>query len=111
VAIGTAAALFPRSSLRFLGFDAESASAQVLARMAGARDLALAGLIGANLDDSERLREATWSGVTVDAGDAAAFLIAGLRQPELRRAAALSAPLALAATAAGCWLAGRLDQG
>lgn len=106
--IGSAALLAARPALRTLGFDEESSSARVLGRMAGARDLALAGLIADNLNDRARLRDATLAAVAADGADAAIFLVAGARHPELRRAAVLSAPPALAAVAGGLWLASRL---
>ena len=107
VAIGAAALLATRPALRGLGFDPESSSARVLGRMAGGRDLALAGLLVAALDDRRALRQSTWSACAVDAVDAAIFLAAG-RHPEMRRAAALSAPFAAAAAVSEAWLARRL---
>lgn len=108
VGIGTAALLAARPALGALGFDAESPSTRVLGRMAGARDVALASLIASRLDDPAALREATLAAVAADAADAAIFIAAGVRSPQVRRAAALSAPPALAAVAGGLWLANRL---
>jgi hypothetical protein len=106
--IGAVALLAAEPALRRLGFDGRSGSARVLGRMAGARDIALAGLLAVGLDDRARLRGATLAAVAADAADAAIFLGAGAKDPELRRAAALSAPAALAAVGAGLWLARRL---
>ena len=105
--IGAAALLAAEPALRGLGFDAGSGSARVLGRMAGARDLALAGLIAGGLGDRDRLRAATRAATAADAADAAIFLAAA-REPQLRRASALSAPAALAAAGGGLWLARRL---
>jgi hypothetical protein len=105
--IGAAALLAAEPALRGVGFDAESSSARALGRMAGARDLALAGLIAGGLQDRKRLRAATLAATAADAADAAVFLAAA-RDPGLRRASALSAPAALAAVGGGIWLARRL---
>lgn len=107
VGIGLAASFATRPSLKALGFDVDNKSVRVLGRMAGVRDLAVAGIILSRLDDRDALREATFAAAANDAGDFAIFLLAG-RHPELRGAAALSAPGALAATAGGLWLANRL---
>lgn len=107
VGIGAAALLAARPGLRALGFDADNSSARALGRMAGARDLTLAALQLSNLDDSAGLRQATLVAAGADAADAAIFLAAS-RHPELRRASALSLPLAAGAVAAGLWLADRL---
>lgn len=108
VGIGSAALLAARPALRALGLEADRPSVRVLGRMAGARDLALAGLIAGNLEDRHRLRDATLAAAAADAADAAIFLAAGARHPELRRAAALGAAPALAAVGGGLWLARRL---
>ena len=108
VGIGSAALLATKPALKGLGLDQTSTSARVLGRMAGARDIALAATQISNLEDPERLREATLAAVAADAADAAIFLAAG-RHPELRRAGAMSAPLAIAAVVGGLWLADRLQ--
>jgi hypothetical protein len=107
VGIGSAALLATKPALKGLGLDQTNTSARVLGRMAGARDIALAALQLQNIDDPDRLRDATLAAVAADAADAAIFLAAG-RHPELRRAGAMSAPLAVAAVAGGLWLADRL---
>ncbi len=108
VGIGTAALVATKPALRALGFDAESGSARVLGRMAGARDISLAAAAHASIDDPGALRNVTLAAAGADAADALIFLAAGARNEELRRAAALSAPAALVAVAGGVWLAGRL---
>ena len=75
--------------------------------MAGARDIALAALQLQSIDDPDKLRDATLAAVAADAADIAIFLAAG-RHPELRRASAMSAPLAIAAVIGGLWMADRL---
>jgi hypothetical protein len=105
--IGAAALFAAGPALRSIGFEAESGSARALGRMAGARDLALAGLVAGGLGDRDRLRAATLAATAADAADAAIF-IAAAREPSLRRASALSAPAALAAVYGGLWLARRL---
>jgi hypothetical protein len=107
VGIGSAALLATKPALKGLGLDQTNTSARVLGRMAGARDIALAALQLQSIDDPDRLRDATLAAVAADAADAAIFLAAG-RHPELRRAGAMSAPLAVAAVAGGLWLADRL---
>ena len=107
VGIGTAALLATRPALKGLGLDQTNSSARVLGRMAGARDIALAALQLQNIDDAEKLRDATLAAVAADAADAAIFLAAG-RHAEMRRASAMSAPLAIAAVIGGLWLADRL---
>lgn len=108
VAIGSAALLATRPALKAAGFDGENSSARILARMAGARDITLAGLQLQNIDDPSRLRDATLAAVAADAADAGIFLLAA-RRPEVRRAAVMSAPLAFAAVAGGLWVADRLQ--
>ena len=107
VGIGSAALLAAKPALKGLGLDQTNSSARVLGRMAGARDIALAALQLQNLDNPDRLREATLAAVAADAADAAIFLAAS-RHPELRRASAMSAPLAIVAVIGGLWLADRL---
>ena len=107
VGIGTAALLAARPALKGLGLDQTNTSARTLGRMAGARDLSLAALQLQYIDDPDRLRDITLAAVAADAADAAIFLNAA-RHPELRRAAALSAPMAIAAVVGGLWLADRL---
>lgn len=107
VGIGTAASFATKPALGAAGFDAGNSSARVLGRLAGVRDVALAGVIAASLGDRDRLREATLAATAADAADALIF-IAALRDPQMRRAAQLSAPSAIAATVGGLWLASRL---
>ena len=107
IGIGSAALLATKPALKGLGLDQTNSSARVLGRMAGARDIALAALQLQNLDNPERLREATLAAVAADAADAAIFLAAS-RHAELRRASAMSAPLAIVAVIGGLWLADRL---
>ena len=107
VGIGTAALLAAKPALKGLGLDHTNTSARVLGRMAGVRDLSLAALQLQYIDDPERLRDITLAAVAADAADAAIFLNAG-RHAELRRASALSAPMAVAAVIGGLWLADRL---
>jgi hypothetical protein len=107
VAIGSAALLAARPALQGLGLDQTNSSARVLGRMAGARDIALAAAQLKNIDNPEGLRDATLTAVAADAADAAIFLAAA-RHPELRRASAMSAPLAIAAVVGGLWFADRL---
>jgi hypothetical protein len=107
VGIGSAALLATKPALQALGLDQTNSSARVLGRMAGARDITLAALQLRSIDDPDKLRDATLAAVAADAADAAIFLAAA-RHPELRRASALSAPLAIAAVVGGLWLADRL---
>jgi hypothetical protein len=107
VGIGTAALLATRPALKGLGLDQTNSSARILGRMAGARDLALAAAQISSIENPDRLRDATLTAVAADAADVAIFLAAS-RHPELRRASAMSAPLAFAAVVGGLWLADRL---
>lgn len=109
VAVGAGAAFAPEPTLRVLGFDGSDGSARAIARVLGARDLALAALTLAVRNDSAALRTTTLAGAALDAGDALAFGFAA-RDPQLRRAALASALSAVITTAAGAWSAHRLSK-
>jgi len=107
IAIGAAALLATGPALRGLGFGAR-AETKALARMAGARDVALGALTLAAADHRDRLRLASLACAAVDAADAASFAAGLARREGIDRAAALGVPSAAAATGAGLWIASRL---
>ncbi len=108
LAVGSAAVFATRPALRQAGFGEPDAAGRALARVLGARDLALGALTVAARDDRAALRSATVAGAALDAGDAIAFALAG-RTPALRRAAAASAVTAAVAAGASLWTARRLS--
>ncbi len=107
LAVGTGAAFATRPTLRALGFGETDASGRALARVLGARDLAVAALAVASRDDRSALRAATLAGAALDAADTVAFALA-MRDPGLRRAGAGGVVSAGAAAAAGLWAWHRL---
>jgi len=107
VAVGAGAAFATGPALRALGFGETDAAGSALARMLGARDLALAATTLAVRNDRAALRTATLTAAALDAGDALAFLVA-LRNPSTRRAGLSGVLAAGAAAGAGFWAARRL---
>lgn len=107
VAVGVGASFATGPALRGLGFGETDAAGTALARMLGARDLALAGATLAARNDRAALRTATGAAAALDAGDALAFLWA-LRDPRTRKAGIGGALSAGAAAGAGFWAARRL---
>jgi hypothetical protein len=108
LAIGAGIWLAPRLSLRALGFSEPSTQALTLARIAGARDLALGAWQLRSLDDRDELARATFAVAACDAGDSIAFALAlgsGETRAGLRGVAG-----AVPATAAGLALASRLRR-
>ena len=102
------AAFASRPALRVLGFGETDEAGRALARMLGARDLALAALTIAVRDDRAALRTATLAAAALDAGDALAFLYAS-RDPRTRRAGIGGVLSAGFAAGAGLWAARRLS--
>jgi len=107
VAVGTAAFFATRPALGALGFGATDAGGEALARMLGARDLALAGATIAARGDRTALRTSTLAAAALDTGDAIAFLVA-MRDPATRRAGLGGVLSAGIAAGAGFWAARRL---
>jgi hypothetical protein len=108
LAVGSGALFATRPALRALGFGETDASGRALARVLGARDLALGALTLASRGDRGALRTVTVAAAALDAGDAAAFLLAA-RDPRTRRAGLAGAASAGFAAVAGCWAARRLS--
>jgi hypothetical protein len=106
-AIGAGTLIATPPALRTLGFGETNAAGRSLARVLGARDLALAALTVAVRDDRAALRATTLAAAALDAADVIAFGIAG-RDPQLRRAAVGGALTAGIAAGAGLWAARRL---
>jgi len=98
VAIGAGFVAYPGLSMRpWLGRDASRASAMLLARALGARDLVLgAGTFG-SLSDTPALRRWLTAALVADGADLAATLAAGDAIPAAGRALVLS----IAAVAVG----------
>jgi hypothetical protein len=107
IAIGLGALLATRRAIRGLGFSPHG-EIQALARMAGARDIALGALTLAAAPDRDGLRLASLACAAVDAADAASFAAGAARGEGVERAAMLGIPSAVAATVAGLWIASRL---
>jgi hypothetical protein len=108
LAVGSAALLATRPALRLAGFGETDSSGRALARVLGARDLALAALTVAVREDRGALRATALAAAALDAGDTVAFALAA-RNPELRRAAVGSAASAAIAAGAGFYAARRLS--
>jgi hypothetical protein len=107
VAIGVGTLFATRPALGALGFGETDASGYAMARMLGARDLALGALTVASRDNRAALRTAALAGAALDAGDAVAFALA-TRDPETRRAGIGGLLAAGIAAGAGFWAASRL---
>jgi hypothetical protein len=107
VAIGVGTLFATRPALGALGFGETDAPGRAMAKVLGARDLALGALTVASRGNRQALRAATLAGAALDAGDAAAFALA-MRNPETRRAGVGGLLAAAAAAGAGFWAARRL---
>lgn len=108
IGIGAGAFARTRPALRLAGFERPDASSVALARLAGARDIAL-GVVALTLrNDPARLSGATALGTAVDAGDVVAFGAALAGRDGIDRAALRNLPVAGAAVLAGSWVAARL---
>lgn len=110
IGIGVGALAFTRPALELLGFDDPDAATVVLARMAGARDIALGAHGLAVRDDAAQLQISTLLATGVDAGDALAFAAALVFRDGIDRTALKNLPIAGAAVVAGAWLAARLGR-
>jgi hypothetical protein len=107
VAIGVGTLLATRPGLRALGFAETDATGTALAKVVGARDLALGLLTLAARDDREALRAATLAGAVLDSADTVAFGLA-LGGLETRKAGRTGLVGATAAILAGAWACRRL---
>jgi hypothetical protein len=107
VLIGAGALLFTRPALRVLGFSDPEATGKALARLAGARDVAIGALTLAARDDAERLRTILVLSSACDVADAVG-LGASARHPATRRAGLGGIVSGSAAALAGFWAARRL---
>ena len=107
LAVGAATSFATEPAVRALGFAETDAAGTALARVLGARDLALGSLAVAARNDRAALRTATLAAAALDAADTAAFVVA-LRNPETRAAGVRGIIFAGAAAGAGLWTARRL---
>lgn len=107
LAVGASTTFATSPALRALGFGETGAAGIALARVLGARDLALGSLAVAARDDRAALRSATLAAAALDAADAAAFVVA-LRDPATRQGGLRGLFFAGGAAAAGFWTARRL---
>jgi hypothetical protein len=107
VAIGVGTLFATRPALGVLGFGDTDASGSAMAKVLGARGLALGALTVASRGDRQALRAATLAGAALDAGDAVAFALA-TRDPETRRAGIGGLLAAGVAAGVGFWAARRL---
>jgi hypothetical protein len=109
IALGAGIWIAPRPALRALGFDPDEPQALTLGRLTATRDLATGALALAALDEAGATRRIAFVNAAIDAGDAVTFALALRgRDSRLAHGAALGAPAALLASAAGAVLAGRL---
>ncbi|MGV1047088.1 MAG: hypothetical protein ACOYD4_01000 [Solirubrobacterales bacterium] len=109
IAVGAGAFFATRPALRALGFGETGAAGSALAKVLGARDLALGALTMAVRDDRAALRAVTLAAAALDAADTAAFAIAA-GDPETRMGGVSGALTAGAATLAGLWAWRRLSS-
>jgi hypothetical protein len=107
LAVGAGAFFATRTTLGALGFAETGATGSALAKVLGARDLALGGLTVALRNDREALRTAVLIAAVLDAADVAAFAIAS-GDPETRKGGIGGVLTAGAATLAGLWAWRRL---
>jgi len=107
--IGGAIWAAPNPALRALGFDPDEPQARTLGRLTATRDLATGALALAALGEAGATRRIALLNAAIDAGDAAAFVVAR-RGMAPAHGATLGAPAALLATAAGLFLAARLPH-
>jgi len=108
IGIGVGAFARTRPALRLAGFERPDASSVVLARLAGARDIALGVLLIAVRDDPARLSGAAALATAVDAADAIAFGAALAGRDGIDRTALRNLPVAGAAVVAGSWITAQL---
>jgi hypothetical protein len=90
-------------------FFATRPAMRALAKVLGARDLAMGALTVAVRDDPAGLRTATLAAAVLDAADVAAFAIAA-GDPETRQGGVAGALTAGGATLAGLWAWRRLSR-
>jgi hypothetical protein len=109
LAVGAGAFFATRPALRALGFSETGAAGSALAKVLGARDLALGALTVAVRDDAAALRTVTLAAAVLDAADVAAFAIAA-GDPETRQGGVAGALTAGGATLAGLWAWRRLAR-
>ncbi len=108
-AIGLAPIVAARASSRLLGFPEahDNATARLMARLFGVRDIGLGAIVLVNLGDADALRRALWLNLAMDLGDALMITIPLLRRQGIDRAATLSLVFALGgaiAWTAALWL-------
>ena len=104
VAIGAAALFAPVRTSRLLGFPQahDSATARLMGRLFGVRDVALGLLVWRVREDPALSRVAFALNACVDAGDVAAATVPLARRSGIDRAAL--ATIAFASTGASIWL-------
>jgi hypothetical protein len=107
LAVGAGTVFATRPALGVLGFGEADASGHAMAKVLGARDLAIGALTVASRGDRRALRAATLAAAALDAGDAVAFALA-TRDPETRRAGVGGLLAAGVAAGVGFWAARRL---
>ena len=109
LAIGVGIFIAPRRAFSVLGFRDIDEVGVTLARLAGVRDIVLAGATLLALEDADRLRVANLANAVADGGDAISFALLLGRSREsaaARRGVAAAVP----ATVAGLWVASRLRR-
>lgn len=97
VAIGLAPIVAAGPTSRLLGFPAahDNATARLMARWFGVRDVGLGALVVIFLNEPAALRRVLWFNLAMDAGDAVMIAIPLARRQGIDRAALLSLTFAL----------------
>jgi hypothetical protein len=109
VALGAAIFLATRPVLRGMRFPEPGPAGEALAKLGGARDIAIGALTLGALSDAERLRTVMLASNLCDLADAAAFAFA-VRNPQTRLAGVGGVLSGSAAAAAGFWAWRRLGD-
>jgi hypothetical protein len=104
-ALGLAPIVAARPAARLLGFpDAhDNATARLMGRFFGGRDIGLGAIVLVNLGDPAALRRALWLNLAMDLCDSTMIAIPLVRRQGIDRPAGLSLVLALGGAAA--WVA------
>lgn len=110
IGIGAGALLATGPAVRALGFPAADSTGRALARLTGARDIALGALAIAARDDPAALRAVTAASAAVDAADALSLGLA-TADPEARAAGFTGLASGAAAALVGAWAWRRLEHG
>jgi hypothetical protein len=100
--LGLAPIVAARPASRLLGFPEahDNATARLMGRLFGVRDIGLGAIVLANLADPAALRRALWLNLAMDLADATMIMIPLARRQGIDRPARLSLAFALGGAAA-----------